>query len=1262
METSKKYKKDKIEVKNILKDDTFDQLYTKYELCDGLLQKDRKNIRSCNLQKQVIRELVDKKIYEREEDSEEEEQPYFHSYPSHNNPDFVYELSKKAEFFHYKLLADQKELNNRCNFTDSKFELGNHQLFLKNFIQEKTPYKGLLVFHGVGVGKTCSAISISQSFRDVYKRSTKKIICLVSKNIRPGWMNTIYDPEKGINQCTGDTYESIVRSLDSSGFLKQSGSKRKINKMIHQYYEFYGYREFSGMINRLVKTGKYKDMEETNPSYLSHKRNVINEYFSDRLLLIDEVHNLRDESITHSKETLRNIETLIKYSRNMRLIMLSATPMFNRSVEIVWLLNMLLHNDKRPPITEEEIFDDKQNITSEGKKLLFKKSRGYISYLRGENPITFPIRLYPDSNNDPQCITKYPSLDMWGDPIENYTLQFIKLYGSPFQGLQKVCYDQMVSSFDKTDKINISQQKIGVQVSNIVYPFKNVIDSDNQINVSKIKVSKMYGNKGLSKVMDVNVRNKQKVFSYRKDYLENVDIPMFDEEQIGFFSSKINSILQSIKKSKGIIFIYSEYLSSGIIPLAIALEHLGYGKYSQNLLDYPEYKPSATTHTKRQPIDYLGRTRSDMKKSKDEPFKQAKYIILTADSELSPNNENEVKKLVDHKNKNGENIKIVLGNVVASEGLDLKNIREVHILDPWFHLNRVEQIIGRGIRFCSHNKLETEDRNVTIYLHVGTLTKNKETIDIKTYRYAEEKAIQVGKVETILKRIAVDYYLNKPMNVIKDKDFSKIQLVSSRGTIIKDYSLEDKSYSKVCSFQEECDYNIYMRSKTKEKLMNLTTDDINYDTFSLHDSKDLIQKIQTMISQLFKEKLYYYLQEIVEIIMSLLDVHNHIIYYSLQKMIETKHKLWNSQGIIGYIVHMNDFYIFQPYDDENKMISLYYRSNIHSKEENSYISLNDPIPFSDDIIDETDDRQEIIAQETSILFKTLESIVSDTGSLQSFLINKKEYTIDPSILQISPKTKLYYYLDSLHIQDKITILYTILTKNEELNDIENDILLFFKTNLLYSDNIQQPKKFNVFIQGTINRDKIVGFFLHKDKIVKQRKDIMNQFDYFIIERGEGDESQLTILDETSMYQLPSNPRSLLLKKRIIETIESNLSSNNVFKNVSKVLLYPFKKDLSKILGVKLTNPTNKNGISIKDISNKENILEIIRKSYPEYLTSYQTHLKTITDKKEKVKLSSKIMICLLIEMIHREKQTQEKEINPKTIYYIPLDSYLLYYV
>ena len=45
------------------------------------------------------------------------------------------------------------------------------------------------------------------------------------------------------------------------------------------------------------------------------------------------------------------------------------------------------------------------------------------------------------------------------------------------------------------------------------------------------------------------------------------------------------------------------------------------------------------------------------------------------------------------------------------ECLDLKNIREMHILDPWFHLSRIEQIIGRGIRFCSHIQLPKEERN-----------------------------------------------------------------------------------------------------------------------------------------------------------------------------------------------------------------------------------------------------------------------------------------------------------------------------------------------------------------------------------------------------------------------------------------------------------------------------------------------------------------------------------------------------------------------
>ena len=165
----------------------------------------------------------------------------------------------------------------------TNFKLENHQKFLKNFMNFKTPYKSLLVFHGVGVGKTCTAITISHCFKDLYKDENKKKICLVSKNIKPGWKKTIYDPEKGENQCSGNEYTNFLTNEIS--FPK--GINRKVNKMIKKYYEFYGYQEFSNRINKLVKIrmgGRPESLRE------SITKEVIRETFSDRLIIIDEIH------------------------------------------------------------------------------------------------------------------------------------------------------------------------------------------------------------------------------------------------------------------------------------------------------------------------------------------------------------------------------------------------------------------------------------------------------------------------------------------------------------------------------------------------------------------------------------------------------------------------------------------------------------------------------------------------------------------------------------------------------------------------------------------------------------------------------------------------------------------------------------------------------------------------------------------------------------------------------------------------------------
>ena len=90
-------------------------------------------------------------------------------------------------------------------------------IFLKNLLSPNTQYRGILIFHGVGVGKSCSGISIAENFKDVYAEKENRIIILASQNIQIGWRKTIFDPRKGDDQCTGETYFFNVRDPSGSG-------------------------------------------------------------------------------------------------------------------------------------------------------------------------------------------------------------------------------------------------------------------------------------------------------------------------------------------------------------------------------------------------------------------------------------------------------------------------------------------------------------------------------------------------------------------------------------------------------------------------------------------------------------------------------------------------------------------------------------------------------------------------------------------------------------------------------------------------------------------------------------------------------------------------------------------------------------------------------------------------------------------------------------------------------------------------------------
>ena len=154
-----------------------------------------------------------------------------------------------------------------------------------------------------------------------------------------------------------------------------------------EYYEFYGYQQFSNKVKKLIQI---KASTTSNKTMKEIEESVLKKYFSNRVLLIDEIHNLRDDNLkNYSKDTIKFLDKVIQYSDNLRLILMSATPMFNKATEIQWLLNLLLKNDKRPTISKFDIFDGNGMITEQGIQLLKKKTRGYVSYVEGRIQLHF---------------------------------------------------------------------------------------------------------------------------------------------------------------------------------------------------------------------------------------------------------------------------------------------------------------------------------------------------------------------------------------------------------------------------------------------------------------------------------------------------------------------------------------------------------------------------------------------------------------------------------------------------------------------------------------------------------------------------------------------------------------------------------------------------------------------------------------------------------------------------------------------------------
>ena len=224
-----------------------------------------------------------------------------------------------------------------------------------------------------------------------------------------------------------------------------------------------------------------------------------------------------------------------------------------------------------------------------------------------------------------------------------------------------------------------------------------------------------------------------------------------NNEKLGKYSGKFLKLCDFIKNSKGIVVIYSRFIWSGVLPIAICLEHLGFSRESgtgsiNNFLhnpkivdDYPKY----------------------------DNIKNPKYCILSSENREVMGNTNidSLLKLINNpKNIDGSIIKVILMTPVAGEGLSFNNIREMHLIEPWYHFNRVDQIIGRGIRNCSHKNLPINEKNVTVFMYAGINGYEKETPDIHAFRIATKKLNQSYIIDNLIRNNTFDCVFMKNIN------------------------------------------------------------------------------------------------------------------------------------------------------------------------------------------------------------------------------------------------------------------------------------------------------------------------------------------------------------------------------------------------------------------------------------------------------------------------------------------------------------------
>lgn len=621
--------------------------------------------------------------------------------------------------------------NDQCTNTASttgSFKLQTQQKFLRRILSPDSPNRNLLLVHGTGTGKTCTAIQVAEEYILRPEFQDKRVMVVASAAVQGNFRTELFQMKRVTidevagtlesKQCTGRRYLDMLLRIESepanwNNPRIRDKLERTADRIIDEFYEFMAYESFGNMIEKRLG-GTERDID----------REWVHANFDNRLLIVDEAHNVPEGKDGRGvKGITRSLENLVKTAEGLVLVFLTATPMFDTYEEIAFYMNLFLWNDRKQGFKESvkasDYFNSDATLKAGPPGEAFRTwCQNYVSYVRGENPFTFPFRL-------PAPVTvSYDSIkSSWlGRPVPPAeTIKYLRLTESLAQGEQKEVLSRKVSADDEEGRKTA-----------LMEPTICVLPGGKSFNETFSKVGKQYA---------------------------YVGAPCLTPEAIPGVAAKFATVIKSIESGKGVCLVYSNYVTMGARLFAMTLEEHGYAPASgTTLLAEPTYKGAT----------------------------KGKYIVLTSDI-----SEAEIDRLISlvksNENTEGAQVKVVVASKIVSEGVDFRFIRQIHVLDPWWNMSRIEQVSGRGLRNCSHGSLTFDDQNCTVYYHIVRTGTGTECFDEYTYRTkVEPKAMKIARVRKVMAESAMDCPIQNTVNTLPEdwKNLEVPQRQSEGGTMV----------------------------------------------------------------------------------------------------------------------------------------------------------------------------------------------------------------------------------------------------------------------------------------------------------------------------------------------------------------------------------------------------------------------------------------------------------------------------------------------